>query len=167
MRARGPYSLAAAARFVEGFPAGQGGGSEPRMDLAFPADGSGTTVGVRVTEDSDGLRAEVVLPAFPAPDRLAELPPTRGLTIQKVDQLRELGRAAAAGRLDADLLRGMPPPMTRWSTSASSPVSARSRPSSSCCAAPATRTPSPRRRSGCTARWRPRTTSVPIRLWTR
>jgi DNA-3-methyladenine glycosylase II len=203
MRARGPYSLAAAARFVEGFPAGQGGGSGPRLDLAFPADGSGTTVGVRVTENAGDLRAEVVanpgrvaaaelrrqverilsvdvdgtafpgvgrrdpvvgdlqarfpglrpvqfhspyeaaawtiighrirmtqaaavktrlaeefgdsvdfgdrrLPAFPAPERLAELPPARGLTSQKIDQLRELGRAAADGRLDAELLRGMP-----------------------------------------------------------
>jgi DNA-3-methyladenine glycosylase II len=204
MRARGPFSLAAAARFVEGFPAGQGGGAGPRLDLAFPADGGGTTLGVRVSEDVGGaLVADVVanpgrvppaevqrqverilsldvdgtafpevgardpvvgglqarfpglrpvqfhspyeaaawtiighrirmtqaaavktrlaeelgeivdfgerrLAAFPAPDRLAGLTATRGLTELKVDQLRALGRAAADGRLDADLLRGMP-----------------------------------------------------------
>jgi DNA-3-methyladenine glycosylase II len=205
MRPRGPYSLAAAARFVEGFPAGQGGGAGPRLDLAFPADGGGTTLGVRVTQDGGLLLADVVanpgrlpaadvqrqverilsldvdgsgfpdvgtrdpvvgglqarfpglrpvqfpspyeaaawtiighrirmtqaaavksrlaeelgetvdfgdrrLAAFPPPERLATLPPTRGLTELKVDQLRGLGRAAADGRLDADLLRGMPRP---------------------------------------------------------
>jgi DNA-3-methyladenine glycosylase II len=56
MRARGPFSLTAAARFVEGFPAGQGAGGD-RLDLAFPAEGRWTTLGVRVTGD---LRAEVV-----------------------------------------------------------------------------------------------------------
>ena len=205
MRPRGPYSLAAAARFVEGFPAGQGGGAGPRLDLAFPAEGGGTTLGVRVTEDAGGLLADVVanpgrlpaadvqrqverilsldvdgtgfpdvgmrdpvvgglqarfpglrpvqfhspyeaaawtiighrirmtqaaaitsrlaeelgetvdfgdrrLAAFPPPERLAALPPTRGLTELKVGRLRALGRAAADGRLDADLLRGMPRP---------------------------------------------------------
>jgi DNA-3-methyladenine glycosylase II len=51
MRARGPFSLAAAARFTEGFPAGQGGGPGARLDLAFPADGDWTPLGVRVTAD--------------------------------------------------------------------------------------------------------------------
>lgn len=60
MRARGAFSLAAAARFTEGFPAGQGGGDQ-RLDLAFPADGDDwTTVGVRVTEDGTGLLADIV-----------------------------------------------------------------------------------------------------------
>ncbi len=201
MRARGPFSLTAAARFTEGFPAGQGGGDRARLDLAFPAEGSWATVGVRVTEDRDGLLGEIVanpgrlprtdiqrqverilsldtdgttfpdvgrrdpvvrdlqarypglrpiqfhspyeaaawtiighrirmtqaaaiknrlaeelgdrvdfgdrtLPAFPAPERLASLVPPQGLTAVKVDQLRALGRAAAGGLLDADLLRG-------------------------------------------------------------
>ena len=60
MRPRGPFSLAAAARFNESFPAGLGGGRHPRLDLAFPAEGDWTTVGVRVTEDGSDLRAEVV-----------------------------------------------------------------------------------------------------------
>jgi DNA-3-methyladenine glycosylase II len=56
MHARGPFSLASAIRFVEGFPAGQGAGGD-RLDLAFPAEGTWATVGVRVTGD---LSAEVV-----------------------------------------------------------------------------------------------------------
>jgi DNA-3-methyladenine glycosylase II len=60
MRACGPFSLAAAARFTEGFPAGQGGGDNARLDLAFPADDDWTTVGVRVGEDRTGLLAEIV-----------------------------------------------------------------------------------------------------------
>ena len=60
MRARGPFSLRSAARFVEGFSAGQGGGDEARLDLAFPAEHGWTPVGVRVTEDSAGPLAVVV-----------------------------------------------------------------------------------------------------------
>jgi DNA-3-methyladenine glycosylase II len=59
MRARGPFSLTAAARFTEGFPAGQGG-DNARLDLAFPADNDWTTVGVRVSEDRTGLLADIV-----------------------------------------------------------------------------------------------------------
>jgi DNA-3-methyladenine glycosylase II len=60
MRARGPFSLTAAARFTEGFLAGQGGGHDARLDLAFPAEGDWTTAGVRVTEDRAGLFAGIV-----------------------------------------------------------------------------------------------------------
>jgi DNA-3-methyladenine glycosylase II len=45
--------------------------------------------------------------AFPPPERLATLAPMKGMTIRKVENLRALGEAAAAGELDADLLRGM------------------------------------------------------------
>ncbi|WP_375417167.1 DNA-3-methyladenine glycosylase family protein [uncultured Hymenobacter sp.] len=44
-----------------------------------------------------GVRVEVgdrVLPGFPAPDRLAELPLVPGLAARKVEQLRALGQAA-------------------------------------------------------------------------
>jgi hypothetical protein len=60
MRARGPFALAAAARFTEAFPAGQGGGGVPRLDLAFAAEGTWTTVGVRITEDRTSLLADIV-----------------------------------------------------------------------------------------------------------
>ncbi|MET0494669.1 MAG: hypothetical protein ABW000_16225 [Actinoplanes sp.] len=60
MRARGPFALTAAARFVDEFPAGQGGGADARLDLAFPADGGWSTLGVRVTQPGDELVADVV-----------------------------------------------------------------------------------------------------------
>jgi DNA-3-methyladenine glycosylase II len=60
MRARGPYSLTAAARFTEGFPAGQGGGHNARLDLAFPAESDWTSVGVRVTADRTDLLADIL-----------------------------------------------------------------------------------------------------------
>jgi DNA-3-methyladenine glycosylase II len=60
LTARGPFSLAAAVRFQQSFPAGTGGGAPDRLDLAFPADGDWATVGVRVTGDGDGLRGRVV-----------------------------------------------------------------------------------------------------------
>ena len=46
-----------------------------------------------------------VMHAFPAPGRLAELPPVQGLSERKVEQLRALG--AAAGRLGTRRLRAM------------------------------------------------------------
>ena len=45
--------------------------------------------------------------AFPAPDRLADLPPVRGLAVRKVEQLRALGVAAADGRYGSARLRAM------------------------------------------------------------
>ena len=59
MRARGPFSLTAAARFTEAFPAGQGGG-DARLDLAFPGEVAWTSVAVRITEDRTSLLAEIV-----------------------------------------------------------------------------------------------------------
>ncbi|WP_433727345.1 DNA-3-methyladenine glycosylase family protein [Actinoplanes sp. CA-051413] len=67
MRARGPFSLRSAARFVAGFSAGQGGGDEARLDLAFPAEHGWTPVGVRVTGDGAEPVAEVVANPGPVP----------------------------------------------------------------------------------------------------
>lgn len=50
----------------------------------------------------------VEMPVFPSPERLAGLAPGRGLTPERVERLRELARAAADGRLDADHLRSLP-----------------------------------------------------------
>jgi len=66
-------------------------------------------VSARIAEEH-GVRVDVgdrVMHAFPAPDRLADLPPVRGLADRKVDQLRALGGAAAAGRLGSARLRAM------------------------------------------------------------
>jgi DNA-3-methyladenine glycosylase II len=54
LQPRGPFSLAEAVRFQESFPAGQGGGDQARLDLAFPAEGAWSTVGVRITDDLTG-----------------------------------------------------------------------------------------------------------------
>ncbi|MFG1602583.1 DNA-3-methyladenine glycosylase family protein [Actinoplanes sp. NPDC049265] len=190
---QGPFSLAEAARFQMSFPAFRG------TPLAFPADGTWSTVGVRVTDDLTGhvvanpgglsetdisgqvarilsldvdgrgfptigerdevvgdlqrrfpglrpvlfasayeaaawallthrisrtqgaaLRRRIaeelgdpvdfdgeVVYAFPPPERLAGLAPMPGMFIRKVENLRALGEAAAAGDLDIDLLRAM------------------------------------------------------------
>jgi DNA-3-methyladenine glycosylase II len=69
----GPFSLAASARFLEGFaPAAYGGegqdpGDDARLDLAFPVEGDWRTAGVRVRQADDGTVAvEVVGDADPA-----------------------------------------------------------------------------------------------------
>ncbi len=62
LTARGPFSLAAAARFQRTFPGAEGGTGEPgdRLDLAFAADHDGSPVGVRVTEEGGRPAARVV-----------------------------------------------------------------------------------------------------------
>lgn len=207
LQARGPFSLSASSRFLEGFPAGQGGGADAcgaaRVDLVFPAERHWTTLGVRIVVGDNGVLATVVsnpggidtaavrdqverilsldvdgrgfpavgeadpvvgtlqqqypglrpvqfhtpyeaaawaiigqrirmtqaavvktrlateygdavdfgdrtLPAFPVPERLAGIGAVRGLTARKVEQLKALGAAAAAGRLDTRLLLSQP-----------------------------------------------------------
>jgi DNA-3-methyladenine glycosylase II len=187
---KGPFSLAEAARWLGTFPGAEAGDG---LELAFPADGTWQTVGVRIDDDLTGhvtadpgrlgeaeikrhverilsldvdgrgfakIEDDVVadlrrrfpglrpvlfasayeaaawallthrismvqggtlrrrlceelgekagsLHAFPAPERLATLDPMPGMTIRKVENLRALGEAAAAGDLDVDLLRDM------------------------------------------------------------
>jgi hypothetical protein len=69
---KGPFSLAASTRFLEGFaPAAYDGervepGAEAHLDLAFPVEGDWRTVGVRVRQADDGTVAgEVVGDADP------------------------------------------------------------------------------------------------------
>jgi len=46
---RGPFSLTASIKFVEGFtPAAYAGSADSALELAFPVEGSWETVGVRV-----------------------------------------------------------------------------------------------------------------------
>ena len=57
---RGPYSLAASARFLEGFaPAAYDGGGVDHMRLAFVADGVGETAGVHVREEGGVVLGDV------------------------------------------------------------------------------------------------------------
>jgi DNA-3-methyladenine glycosylase II len=66
LRPQGPFSLAAAARFQGIFPGfAATPGDEPVFDIAFPADGAWTALGLRVTAD---LAVRVVA----NPGRLAE-----------------------------------------------------------------------------------------------
>ncbi len=58
--------------------------------------------------EEHGVRVEVgdhVMHTFPAPERLADLPPIQGLAERKVEQLRVLGAAAASGQLSLTRLR--------------------------------------------------------------
>ena len=63
---RGPFSLASSIRFLEGFtPASYASAEAAVLELAFPAEGSWETVGVRVRQDGGGVRTAVVSPERP------------------------------------------------------------------------------------------------------
>jgi DNA-3-methyladenine glycosylase II len=76
---RGPFSLTASIRFLEGFtPAAYAGSADSALELAFPVEGSWETVGVRVRQgagdagDAAGnVTAEIVSPDKPGPDLVA------------------------------------------------------------------------------------------------
>jgi len=74
---RGAFSLAASIKFLEGFtPASYAGPADGVLELAFPAEGSWQTVGVRVRQEpSGGVTAEIVSPAEPGPGLVAEVRP--------------------------------------------------------------------------------------------
>ena len=79
---RGPFSLAASIAFLEGFtPAWYSGAcsSDPAdkvLEFAFPVEGSWRTAGVRARQDDGGaVTAEIVSPAEPGPDLVAEVRP--------------------------------------------------------------------------------------------
>ena len=73
---RGPFSLAASTRFLEGFtPASYGGSADDVLKLAFPVEGSWQTVGVRVRQDPAGVTAEIASPEAPSPGLVAEVRP--------------------------------------------------------------------------------------------
>jgi DNA-3-methyladenine glycosylase II len=73
---RGPFSLAASIRFLEGFtPASYSNAPDGVLELAFPAEGSWRTVGVRVSQAGEKVDAEIVSPARPGADLVAEVRP--------------------------------------------------------------------------------------------
>jgi DNA-3-methyladenine glycosylase II len=66
---RGPFSLAASIKFLEGFtPAAYRGSADDVLELAFPVEGSWQTAGVRTRQDAGDVTAEIVSPAEPGPD---------------------------------------------------------------------------------------------------
>jgi DNA-3-methyladenine glycosylase II len=74
---RGPFSLASSIAFLEGFtPASYSGVPDSTLELAFPVEGSWRTAGVRVRQgDGGAVTAEIVSPAGPGPDLVAEVRP--------------------------------------------------------------------------------------------
>src|SRR3954449_8491183 len=64
---RGPFSLAASTRFLEGFAPARYRGSPDGgpLRLTFPVEGSGGTVGVAVRQDADGGVLADVGPVLP------------------------------------------------------------------------------------------------------
>lgn len=75
---RGPFSLTASIRFLEGFtPAEYSGAPDGVLELAFPVEGSWRTAGVRVRQAADAgggsVTAEVVSPAEPGPGLAAQI----------------------------------------------------------------------------------------------
>src|SRR5947209_11795454 len=74
---RGPFSLAASIAFLEGFtPAAYAGPAAQALELAFGVEGSWQTAGLRVRQDDGGpVVAEIVSPAEPGPDLIAEVRP--------------------------------------------------------------------------------------------
>jgi len=73
---RGAFSLAASIRFIEGFtPARYSPGPADVLELAFPAEGSWRTAGVRVSQVGDNVTAEIVSPAEPDAELMAEVRP--------------------------------------------------------------------------------------------
>jgi DNA-3-methyladenine glycosylase II len=69
--ARGPFSLAASTRFLEGFaPAAFDERAGQPLELAFPVDGIWQTAGVRVREHADGVEGEIVSPEAPGAELL-------------------------------------------------------------------------------------------------
>jgi DNA-3-methyladenine glycosylase II len=72
--ARGPFSLEASVRFLEGFtPAGHAGSADQPLELAFGVEGSWETAGVRVLASPQGVTGEIVSPAGPTPELAAAI----------------------------------------------------------------------------------------------
>jgi DNA-3-methyladenine glycosylase II len=93
---RGPFSLAASIRFLEGFtPAAYAGPGTPAEDLAlelaFPVEGSWQTVGVRVSQEGDQVTAVIVSPKSPDP----ELAEAVGAQVERILSLDVDGSAFA------------------------------------------------------------------------
>jgi DNA-3-methyladenine glycosylase II len=71
LAARGPFSLAASTRFLEGFaPAAYTAAARQQLEMAFPVEGTWQTVGVRVREHAGGAECEVVSPSAPTRELL-------------------------------------------------------------------------------------------------
>src|SRR5580700_540491 len=69
---RGPFSLTASIKFLEGFtPAAYATAADSALELAFPVEDSWETAGVRVRQEAGEVAAEIVSPDKPGPDLVA------------------------------------------------------------------------------------------------
>jgi len=73
LTARGPFSLTASIRFLEGFTPAAYTGTAEQLEMAFPVEGTWQTAGVRVREHPDGAECEVVGPTAPSRELLTAL----------------------------------------------------------------------------------------------
>jgi DNA-3-methyladenine glycosylase II len=72
LTARGPFSLVASTRFLEGFaPAAFTQTAGQPLVMAFPVEGTWQNAGVRVRAHPDGAECEIVSPTAPGPELLA------------------------------------------------------------------------------------------------
>ena len=103
---RGPFSLAASIRFLEGFtPAWYSSVPDGVLELAFPAEGSWRTVGVRVSQAGETVEAGIVSPAEPGADLVAEVRPQ----VERILSLDVDGSGfPAVGERDPVAARGWP-----------------------------------------------------------
>jgi len=113
LTARGPFSLAASARFLEGFaPAAHTGTAGQPLDMAFPVEGTWQTAGVRVRDHPGGAECEVVSPAAPGRELLAALRAQVARILSLERALAELRQLPGIGEFSAELilLRGAAAP---------------------------------------------------------
>jgi DNA-3-methyladenine glycosylase II len=67
---RGPFSLTASIKFLEGFtPAWYSSAPDGVLELAFPAEGSWRTAGVRVSQAGEKVEAAIVRSGSPVSTR--------------------------------------------------------------------------------------------------
>lgn len=98
LTALGPFSLAASAHFLEGFtPAAFTGAVDKPLELAFPAEGTWQTVGVRVDQRETSVVGQVVSPSALNPEVLEAV---RGQVQRLVSLDVDGSRFAAVGERD-------------------------------------------------------------------
>jgi len=74
LTARGPFSLGASIRFLEGFtPAAFASAAGGPLELAFPVERIWQTAGVRVRQDGRLVTGEVISPPAPGPELVAAI----------------------------------------------------------------------------------------------
>jgi len=144
LTARGPFSLAASARFLEGFaPAAHTGTAGQPLDMAFPVEGTWQTAGVRVRDHPGGAECEVVSPAAPGRELLAALRAqvARILSLERaLAELRQLPGIGEFSAAPSPSPTASPSTRQPWKSNASATIGGRTAPGPRCCCAPSWKT---------------------------